>query len=136
MDCIIFLSDFRNLNKQLKHNPYPIPNMRGMLLNLEGFRYATLLDLNMGYYHIRLSKEARNLCAIILSWVKYKYKRLPMGRCNSLDIFQDKMNKMFSGMGFIRAYIDDLLVITKCDWSDHLDKLELLIKNLRVNGLK
>ena len=29
-----------------------MPNINGMLLKLEGFQYATLLDLNMGYYHI------------------------------------------------------------------------------------
>ena len=27
MDCIIFLSDFRNLNSQLKFKPYPMPKM-------------------------------------------------------------------------------------------------------------
>ena len=43
---------------------------------------------------------------------------------------------MFSWMEFSRAYIDDLLVITKCDCSDHLDKLEAVIKKLRVNCLK
>ena len=52
---VIFLSDFQNLNRQLKWNPYPIPKMRGMLLKLECFQCATSLDLNMGYCHIRLS---------------------------------------------------------------------------------
>ena len=34
-----------------------------MLLKLEGFKYATSLDLNMGYYHIKLSPTSRNLFA-------------------------------------------------------------------------
>ena len=51
-----FLNDFRNLNMQIKHRPYPMPKIRKMLLNLEGFQYATSLNLNIGYYHIRLSK--------------------------------------------------------------------------------
>ena len=68
-----------------------------MLLKLEGFKYATSLDLNMGYYHIRLSKEASNPCNIILTWVNYQYKLLTMGVGNYLDIFQDKMNIMFRG---------------------------------------
>ena len=59
-----------------------------------------------------------------------------MGVCNSLDIFQEKMNEMFVEIEFSRAYIDDLLVNTKFDWSDHLDKLELVIKKLGANGLK
>ena len=43
-----------------------MPKINVMLLKLEGFQYATSLDLNMGYYHIHLSKNASNLCTIIL----------------------------------------------------------------------
>ena len=38
---IRFLSDFRNLNRQLKRKPYPMPKIREILLNLEGFQYTT-----------------------------------------------------------------------------------------------
>ena len=80
-----------------------MPKMREMLLNIEGFKYASSLDLNMVYYHIRLSKQAGKLCTIILLWVKYRHKRLPIGVSNFPDIFQDKMNKMFCGFEFIRS---------------------------------
>jgi hypothetical protein len=49
-----FISDFRELNRQIKRKPFPIPKIQDMLLKLEGFQWATSLDLNMGYYHIRL----------------------------------------------------------------------------------
>ena len=45
--------------------------------------------------------------------VKYCYIRLPMGIANSPDIVQQKMNDLFRGFEFIRAYIYDLLVLTK-----------------------
>ena len=90
----------------------------------------------MGYYHIRLIKEARNLFTIILPWGKYKYKRLPMGVCKSLENSEEKMNEMFSGIEFIRAYIYDLLIFTKGDWFNHLNKLELVMKNITGNWLK
>ena len=45
-----FISDFRELNKRIKRRPHPIPNIQDMLLNLQGFKCATSLDLNMGYY--------------------------------------------------------------------------------------
>ena len=41
MNCVRFLSDFRNLNKKLGCNPYPMPKIRKMLLNLKVFQYAT-----------------------------------------------------------------------------------------------
>ena len=47
-----FLSDFRNINKELQRKPYPMPKINEMLLKLEYFQYDTSLDLNMGYYHI------------------------------------------------------------------------------------
>ena len=61
-----FISDFRELNKRILRKPYPIPNMQDMLLNLEGFQWATSLDLNMGYYHIRLDPSSKELCTIVL----------------------------------------------------------------------
>ena len=51
-----FISDFRDLNRQLKYKPYTMPKIGETLLNLEGFKYASSLDLNMGYYQIHLRK--------------------------------------------------------------------------------
>ena len=131
-----FLSDFRNLNRQLKRKPYAMAKIREMLLHLEGFQYATPLELNLGYYHIRFRKQDSNLCTIILPWVKYQYKCLPMGVSNSPDIYQEKMDQMFHGFEFIRAYIDELLIIKKGDWSNHLEKSELNIQKFKYNELK
>ena len=57
---IRFLSDIRNLNRQLKRNPYTMPKIRKILLNFEGFQQDTSLDLNIDYCRIRLIKEASN----------------------------------------------------------------------------
>ena len=65
-----------------------MPKINEILLKSEGFQHATSLDLNMGYYHIRISENASNLCVIILTGGKYQYKRLTMGVSNSPDIFQ------------------------------------------------
>ena len=100
-----FISDFRELNKRIRRQPYPIPHIQDMLLNLDGFQHATSLDLNMGYYHLELSAESRELCTIVLPFGKYEYQRIPMGLCNSPDIFQEKMNELFHGLDYVRAYI-------------------------------
>ena len=74
----------------------------------------------MGYYHIRLRKNASNLCKIILPQGKYRYKRLPMGVANLPDIFQQKMNDLFHRFEFIYLYIDEILILTKGYWTDHV----------------
>ena len=135
------ITDFRKLNKRIKRKPFPIPNIRETLLELEGFQFGTSLDLNMGYYHIVLHPDSRKYCTIVFPFGKYEYQRLPMGLCNSPDIFQEKMSGLMHDLEFVRAYIDDVAVLTHKDWSDHLTKLDIVLTRienagLKVNGLK
>jgi len=46
------ITDFQELNKRIIRRPYLIPKISTTLQELEGFTYATALDLNMGYYTI------------------------------------------------------------------------------------
>ena len=48
-----------------------------------------------------------------------------MGLCNSPDIFQEKMSELMVGLKFARAYLDDLLIISKQDFDEHLEQLEI-----------
>ena len=131
-----FLSDFRKLNAVLKRKPYPIPKIQDMLQKLVGFQYATALDLNMGYWTIRLDSDAQKLCTIILPWGKYEYLRLPMGISGAPDIFQEKMSSLMAGLEFVRTYLDDCLVISSASFEDHLSKLRLALERIKVAGLR
>eukprot|EP00804_Cyclotella_cryptica_P017164 CCRYP_003366-RA/>CCRYP_003366-RA protein AED:0.37 eAED:0.37 QI:0/0/0/1/0/0/2/0/106 len=68
-NTVRFISDFRECCKS------------------EGFTFATALDLNMGYYTIRLDPDTSKICTIIFPWGKYSYLRLPMDIAGSPDIF-------------------------------------------------
>lgn len=131
-----FISDFRKLNQMIVRHPFPIPLIKDLLQKLEGFMYASSLDLNMGYYTIRLDAHSQRLCTIILPWGKYSYMRLPMGVANSPDIFQEKMSELMEGLEFVRTYLDDCLVITKGDFQEHLESLEKVLLRLAEAGLK
>src|SRR5512133_1590033 len=90
----------------------------------------------MGYYHIELTPNSSRLCTIVLSWGKYEYLRLPMGLCNSPNIFQEKVSELMSGLEFCRAYIDDLLVVSKGSFEQHMEHLEQALTRLSDAGLK
>ena len=59
-----------------------------------------------------------------------------MGLCNSPDIFQEKMSELFDELDFVRTYIDDLLILSKGSYQDHLEKLEKVLARLTRAGLK
>jgi hypothetical protein len=130
------LSDFRKLDKCIVRKLHPIPKISSILQELERFTYATALDLNMGYYTIRLDPTASKMCTIIFPWGKYSHKRLPMGFERSANIFQAQIMDMMASLEFVRAYMDNLLIITRGILDEHLQKMETVLTRLRDAGLK
>jgi dihydroorotate dehydrogenase len=113
-----------------------------MIRSMEGFNFASALDLNMGYYHIKLDADAQKLCTIVFQWhmEKYKYKRLPMGIKVTPDVFQNVMSKLVQDMEYVKTYLDDLLILTnsifKSSFEDHLLKLEMVLARLSTAGMR
>ena len=56
--------------------------------------------------------------------------------CNSPDIFQEKMNKLFNGLEYVRTYIDDLLIISNKSFEDHINKLDKVLSKRNQKGFK
>jgi hypothetical protein len=59
-----------------------------------------------------------------------------MGFAGSVGIFQAEMMDLMEALEYVRAYIDNLLVITRRTLEDHLDKLKEVLRRLRKAGLK
>ncbi len=97
-------------------------------MELEGFTFATALDLNMGYYTIRLDPDVSKICTIIFRWGKYSCKILPMGIAGSPDFFQSNMMELMESLEYVRAYIDDLLCISRNSLDNHLEKLDEVLR--------
>ena len=110
--------------------------MHDLFLKLEGFNYASAIDLNMGHCHVLLDEEACKMCTTVMPWCKCEHLRLPQGLANAPDIFQEEMNNLFHELEFVHCCIDDLLVTNKGNFRDHLRKLEQVFSKLRHAGLQ
>ena len=131
-----FLTDLRKINNLLVRKPYPIPRILDIIQTLQGFTYATALDLNMGYYTIELDDLAKKICTIVTPWGKYSYQRLPMGVKCAPDIFQEKMGTLMADLEFVRTYLDDLLVMSNGTFEQHVKKLSIVLDRLERAGLR
>jgi hypothetical protein len=76
-----------------------------MIVSMEGFTFATALDFNMSYYHIKIDADAQKLSTIVFSWRmrKYKYKRLLKGIkiVWFLMFFQNFMSTLIQNMEYV-----------------------------------
>ena len=102
---------------------------------LEGFHYVASLDLNMGYYTIRLSPTSQDMTTIVTEFGKFRYNRLPIGMCASGDIIQDKVDKLLGDIKGVKTYINDILVLNKDSYENHMDQLRIIFGRLRAAGL-
>jgi hypothetical protein len=59
-----------------------------------------------------------------------------MGIAGSPDMFQGKMLELMESLEYVRAYLDDLLCISKLSLEDHLEKLEEVLRQHCNAGLK
>jgi hypothetical protein len=84
-----------------------------VLEEIEGFSFATALDLNMGYYTIRSAP----------SYFLGENVPTSKGIAGSPDILQGKMLELMESLEYEKAYLDDLLCISKLSLEDHLEKL-------------
>jgi Reverse transcriptase (RNA-dependent DNA polymerase) len=59
-----------------------------------------------------------------------------MGVVGAPDVFQEKANALMDGLESVRCYLDDLLIITKGNYQDHLAQVEIVMTRLLEAGLR
>ena len=131
-----FLTDYRRVNGQIIRKPFPIPKIADTLQQLEGFKFATALDLNMGYYTIPLAECSKNITTIVTEFGKFRYTCLPMGMVISGDVFQSKIYDLIGDIDGVKTYIDDILCIGKGTFAQHINQLEEIFRRFQKARLK
>ena len=63
---------------------------------MSSFTILHEVRLKYGILSYKTHKEANNLCSIIITWVKYTYKLVPIAVSNSPGIFKRKEKKCFT----------------------------------------
>ena len=104
--------------------------------NMEGFQYATELDINTKYYTIRISPASQDMMTIVPEFDKFKYNPLHMGMCDSRYIFQAKVDNLGGDIEGVKTYINDILVLNKERYYNHIEKLRRIFGRLRAVVLK
>ena len=84
-----------------------------LLLYISGLLLYTL-DINMGYWTVKLDYESQRLCTIILPWGKiclwFTFQWVSMLHP---DVFQERMQGLFDDMSTtVKVYLDDLVILT------------------------
>jgi hypothetical protein len=136
-----WITDFRELNKNIRRKVYNLPKIQDILLRRSGYAFFSKLDVSMQYYTFELDEASKKVCTICTPYGNYRYNRLPMGISQSPDIAQEVMEDLFRQYAEVDIYIDDIGVFARNDWMEHLASLKQILtvlerNNFTVNPLK
>ncbi len=132
-----FCGDYRSLNLQTRRDSFPMPLVDDVISQLGKSAWFTALDLQSGFWQIRMAPEDRKKTALITKTGLYDWTVMPFGLKNATSTFTRTMSLVFKELGdkFLKVFVDDLNVHSEC-WEDHLRHLEAVFSKLREVNLK
>lgn len=129
--------DYRQLNKKIIADKFPLPRVDEILDQLGRAKYFSTLDLASGFHQIELEEDSKKFTAFSTSSGHFEFNRLPFGLNISPNSFQRMMTIALSGLppqcAFL--YIDDIIVVG-CSINHHLMNLENVFEHLAKYNLK
>ncbi len=113
---------------------YPIPSLTEQFLTLGGCKVFSSIDLNSGYYQIRMKEKDIYKTAFITPFGKYEFLRMPFGLSNASRTFQMAMNNLLGHLDYVRIYLDDILFCSNNE-EKHIEHVSNILNILSKNNI-
>ena len=103
--------NYKEVNKNTKFDGYYIP-IKEILINLaRGKNYYSKFDCKSGFWQIKMDNDSITITTFNTFKGHYEWMVMPFGLKNAPQVFQRKMDKIFSDYSsFIIVNIDDMLI--------------------------
>jgi hypothetical protein len=132
--------NYRRINKFTKSDCYAMPTPEDNFEAIGHAKVFSTLDLRSGYHQIGLREEDKEKTAFwgIDTAGKdrlYQWRFLPFGLKNTPAEFQRVIDRIFSGLEFVKCYIDDIVVFNISQKKHRVHLIEVFAR-LRLHSLK
>lgn len=135
--------DYRELNKRMKHDTYPLPRIDVHMDMAQG-SFWSKMDLLKGFYQLPMHPNSVKYTAFNTLLGKYEFLVMPMGLQSAPGSFMRAMNQVFDGLIWdpnlrqqsgILVYLDDILIFSQTE-EQHMSILKKVLDRLRQYGLQ
>ncbi|GKE22819.1 putative reverse transcriptase domain-containing protein, partial [Tanacetum coccineum] len=128
--------NYRELNKLMVKNRYPLPRINDLFDQLQGSSVYSKIDLRFGYHQLRVHEEDIPKNAFRTRYGHYEFQAMPFGSTNAPAVFMDLMNRVYKPYldKFVIVFIDDILIYSKSK-QEHEDHLKLILELLKKEQL-
>jgi hypothetical protein len=128
--------DFRQLNKVIVKNKYPLSRIDDLFDQLKGAKIFSKIDLRSGYHQVRIKDEDISKTAFRTRYGHYKFTVVPFGLSNMPVVFMCLMKGVFRDyLGkFVIVFLDDILVYSKLE-EENEQHVRMVLQVLREHQL-
>lgn len=126
--------DMRQANEAVERERFPIPTVEEVLLEINGSKVFSKLDLNMGYHQLELEESSRSITTFTTHLGLFRYKRLMFGITSAPEIYQNTIQNILHDCQGARNISDDIIVYADTV-EEHDKRLEKVLETLKENGL-
>lgn len=133
-DGIRLCIDFTRLNQSVKRPYFPITKTDSKLALITKANYFSKIDLNKGFYQLKLNKDSQKLTTFITPFGRYFFKRLPFGISCAPEEFVSRFSRVVSGIKNIIFHVDEILIFADTV-ENHDVTLREVLRRLCKEGL-
>jgi hypothetical protein len=128
--------DFRQLNKVIVKNKYPLPRIHDIFDQLKDAKTFSKIYLRLGYHQVRIKQEDISKTAFRTRYVHYEFTVVPFGLSNAPVVFMCLMNGVFREYldKFFIVFLDEIIVYSKLE-EEHENHLRMVLQLLRDHQL-
>ncbi|GJS65505.1 putative reverse transcriptase domain-containing protein [Tanacetum coccineum] len=124
--------DYRELNKLIVRNRYPLPRIDDLFDQLQGSSIYSKIGLRFGYHQLRVREEDIPQTSFRTRYGHYEFQVTSFGLTNTPAVFMDLMNRVCKPYldKFVIVFIDDILIYSKSK-EEHEEHLKLIFELLK-----
>ena len=123
------------VNRQLHVDQHPIPRVDELFAKLQGGHHFSKLDMSDAYLQVELDDATKKLLVVNTHKGLFRYNRLSFGPAPAPAIFQKCVDNLVSGIPYVAAYLDDVIVTGRTK-EEHLHNIKHVLAALTEYGMK
>nr|GEW76897.1 putative reverse transcriptase domain-containing protein [Tanacetum cinerariifolium] len=128
--------DYRELNKLIVKNCYPLPRIDDLFDQLQGSQFFFKIDLRSRYHQLRVHEDDIPKITFRTRYGHFEFTVMPFGLTNAPAVFMDLMNRFCRPYldKFVIMFIDDILIYYKTQ-EEHVEHIRIVLKLLKKEKL-